>query len=192
MEEKVPSKLSIEPGPAMPLSFRICFAVCRWLNNRGYKSLITERVLCKEKGELKTATSKEIMLQTYGLLPAKFIEPDVVGINEEKNEVCVVEVEEKLDTERLFKVIGKCLVWQVAARQVYVAFPCEVEFSGELLKKLRIGVLSVSANGDIEEKISPPEILEIHVWDPIQEQVLFKQVQRVLSIKKVEPKVRLT
>ncbi len=112
----------------------------KWLRSKGYKALIT-------------GNRKEVSIFVGDILPAKAnIEPDVVGITDSYSDnVCV---EAKAEIDSIFDVIGKCKIWQLASRHVYLAVPPSDGFKTEGLAAMGVGLLFVSENS-VEEVLKP-------------------------------------
>ena len=109
----------------------------------------------ESKGFNVAHDAEKIPVLVKDIFPIRsWIHPDVIGI---KNfEVCVVEVEINLD--KIYEVMGKCMLWKTTATYVYIAFPKEKCNKFKVLKKFGIGLLGVSKD-DVEEviKIFPEE-----------------------------------
>jgi len=113
----------------------------KWLRSRGYRALVT-------------GGKKEVSIFVGDILPAKAnIEPDVVGIADSwSDNVCVEAKPEKI--VNIFDVIGKCIIWQLASKSVYLAVPSSDGFRKEGLAKMGLGLLFVSGD-TVQEVVAP-------------------------------------
>ena len=140
----------------------------------------------ESKGFDVVSDAEKIPVLVKDIFPIRsWIHPDVVGIKS-INEVCVVEVEINLD--KIWEVMGKCMLWKTTATFVYIAFPKEKCNKFEVLKKFGIGLLGVSKD-DVEEviKIFPEEtydllsLIELHPLNHEKEREFYNQIKRIIA-----------
>jgi hypothetical protein len=145
----------------------------RWLKSNGVKVL---------------PESEKFPVQVKDMFPTQnYILPDIIGIRE-TNEVVVVEVETNLD--KIFEVMGKCMLWKTVATYVYIAYPKEKCHKFKVLEKFGIGLLSVSRD-DVDEiiKMLPAErssyasfkATELHPVDHEKQSELYKRIKRIIE-----------
>jgi hypothetical protein len=134
---------------------------------------------------------KNLVIPIGDLIPTKvYGVPDIIGIM--GNKVVIVEVETKLD--KIFEVIGKCMLWKIVATLVYVAYPLKKIDKIRLFERLGIGLLGV-AKDEVKEivKIIPQEplnlhnILELHPLDYMKEMELARLVKNMIETTASEP-----
>lgn len=135
-----------------------------WLRAKGLRATITH-------------TKKGIGIWVGDLFVGKeYIEPDVIGISSSwLDNVCI---EAKARIDNIFEVIGKCSVWQLAARSVYLAVPEDMGFRTEGLKLLGLGLLTV--NRKSVKEIIKPDTYHIKI-DNAKAQELFNQAYRIIK-----------
>ncbi len=135
----------------------------KWLRLKGYRALVT-------------GGKKEVSIFVGDILPAKAnIEPDVVGITDSwTDNVCV---EAKAEIDNIFEVIGKCKIWQLASKHVYLAVPPTDGFKTEGLGVMGLGLLFVSENS-VEEVLKPNYY---GTTDNAKTQELFNQAFRAIK-----------
>lgn len=145
----------------------------RWLESRGIRIL---------------PESENLPVSIKDVLPTQhYIFPDIIGIGE-TNDVVVIEVETDLD--KIFEVMGKCMLWKTTATYVYVAYPKEKCRKFKVLEKFGIGLLGVSEDG-VDEiiKMLPAErssydsfkATELHPVDYEKQSELYKQIKRIIE-----------
>jgi len=145
----------------------------KWLESKNIQSVITG------------GRQKNLVIPIGDLIPTKaYGVPDIMGIRE--NKVLIVEVETKL--EKIYEVVGKCMLWKTMATLVYAAYPLEKVEKIRLFEKLGIGLLGVGRD-EVKEiiKIMPQEssglhkILELHPLDFAKEMELFRFVKNIIE-----------
>jgi hypothetical protein len=145
----------------------------KWLESHNIQSVITG------------GRQKNLVIPIGDLIPTKaYGVPDIMGIRE--NKVVVVEVETKL--EKIYEVVGKCMLWKTMAALVYAAYPLEKVDKIRLFEKLGIGLLGVGRD-EVKEivKIMAQEssglhkILELHPLDFAKEMELFRFVKSIIE-----------
>ncbi|MGQ9778022.1 MAG: hypothetical protein ACUVQ9_12540 [Thermodesulfobacteriota bacterium] len=146
--------------------------VARWLESKGYYSLITHE-------------RKEIGLWIGDLFPSKlYIEPDVVGVRSSWIDTICIEVEVKQPIE----ILGKCTVWKLITDKVYMAYPKQSAFKIAGFQKLNIGLLEVS--DDHIKEVYTPRVAGN--WDTSKSQEFFNQVWNVIRSQSRESMVQIT
>lgn len=145
----------------------------KWLESHNIQSVITG------------GKRKNLVIPIGDLIPTKaYGVPDIMGIRE--NHVVIVEVETKL--EKIFEVVGKCMLWKTVAALVYAAYPLEKVDKIRLFERLGIGLLGAGRD-EVKEivKIMPREssdlhkILELHPLDPAKEMELVRFVKNIIE-----------
>jgi DNA-directed RNA polymerase subunit F len=145
----------------------------KWLESHNIQCVITG-------GE-----RKNLVIPIGDLIPTKaYGVPDIMGIRE--NQVVIVEVETKL--EKIFEVVGKCMLWKTMATLVYAAYPLEKADKIRLFERLGIGLLGVGRD-EVKEivKIMPQESLdlrkiwELHPLDFAKEMELFRFIKNIIE-----------
>jgi hypothetical protein len=145
----------------------------KWLKSHNIQSVITG------------GKRKNLVIPIGDLIPTKaYGVPDIMGIRE--NQVVIVEVETKL--EKIFEVVGKCMLWKTMATLVYAAYPLNKVDKIRLFERLGIGLLGVGRD-EVKEivKIMPEEplnlhnILELHPLDFAKEMELFRFVKNIIE-----------
>jgi len=110
------------------------------------------------------------------MFPSKMtIEPDVVGIRDSwLYNVCV---EAKARFDEPFEIIGKCLVWQLVSKRVYLAYPKTPSFKKTEFTAVGIGLLEVE--GDQVKEVNESHI---HVnQDPTRSELFLKQALNLIT-----------
>ena len=145
----------------------------KWLESHNIQCVITG-------GE-----RKNLVIPIGDLIPTKaYGVPDIMGIRE--NQVVIVEVETKL--EKIFEVVGKCMLWKTMATLVYAAYPLEKADKIRLFERLGIGLLGIGRD-EVKEivKIMPQEssdlrkIWELHPLDFAKERELFRFIKNIIE-----------
>lgn len=125
----------------------------------------------------------KVVVPISDMLPSRVhLIPDIIGVKDDM--VVIVEVETNLD--KLFEVMGKCMVWKTVAKLVYIAYPIEKCQKLEVFQRLGLGLLSVSEK-KVKEiiKIMPEKsldlfkILELHPLDNKKELHLADYLKKV-------------
>jgi hypothetical protein len=145
----------------------------KWLESHNIQSVITG------------GRQKNLVIPIGDLIPTRaYGVPDIMGIKD--NKVVIVEVETKLD--KIFEVVGKCMLWKTVATLVYAAYPIEKADKIRLFERLGIGLLGVGRD-EVKEivKIMPQEssdlhkILELHPLDFAKEMELFRFIKNIIE-----------
>jgi hypothetical protein len=150
-----------------------------WLESHNVQSVITGG----KRKNLVIPIGDLISTKVYGV-------PDIMGIM--GNKVVIVEVETKSD--KIFEVVGKCMLWKIVATLVYVAYPSEKTEKIRLFQRLGIGLLGV-AGSEVKEivKIMPEKpsdlhnVLELHPLDYEKEMEVSRLVKNMIEIKASGP-----
>ena len=90
--------------------------------------------------------------------------------------------------DKIYEVMGKCMLWKTTATYVYIAYPKEKCNIFKVLKKFGIGLLGVSKD-DVEEviKIFPEKtydilsVTELHPLNHEKEREFYNQIRRIIA-----------
>lgn len=142
----------------------------KWLEAHNFRALVG-------------GPKSKIVVPIGDVLPSRVhLVPDIIGVKDDV--VVIVEVETNMN--KLFEVMGKCMVWKTVAKLVYIAYPTEKCQKSEVFEKLGLGLLGVSEK-KVEEiiKIMPEKssdlfkILELHPLDHNKELYLADYLKKV-------------
>ena len=129
--------------------------------------------------------SEKVPVQVRDIFPPKnFIFPDVIGI---RSNLDVFVVETETDPEKIFEVMGKCMLWKTLATYVYIAYPKEECEKLKVLERFGIGLLGVSGD-HVDEIIPLPtdgsnilKVVELHPLDYQRQADLYRQAKRLIE-----------
>jgi len=115
--------------------------------------------------------------------------PDLVAVSDLSSlGDCALIVEVESDPRRFLEALGKCVLWRVVARFVYLAYPGGIRPTPKILEKYGIGLLDVSEDC-VREQIrvlpederSPWVVNEVHPLEYARQMELVNQVRRLLD-----------
>ncbi len=137
-----------------------------WLRSQGFRAITAHG-------------RKGIGIWVGDILPGRaYIEPDVVGIRDSPPDTVCIEAKSKVVD--LFELVGKCKVWQLATRHVFLAVPQMNSLVTEGLESLGIGVLFVKGN-QVSEIVKPEPYHAYVGVDEAKNQELFNQAYRAIK-----------
>jgi len=138
----------------------------RFLRARGLRAVITH--------------GKAIVKIWVGdILPYKeHVEPDVIGVTRSWTDTVCIEAKADVAGKDVFEILGKCMTWRIAARNVYLALPVQRGLKTDALKLLGIGLILVSEKGEAHEVIPPSGYVP---QDSAKSQELYSQALRAVA-----------
>jgi len=138
----------------------------KFLRSKGFRAVVTHG-------------KANVKIWIGDILPYKeHIEPDVVGITRSWTETVCIEAKAELAGKDVFEVLGKCVLWRIAARNVYVVIPERKGLKTEGFKLLGIGLITVCDKGETKEVISPSGYTQ---QDVTKSQELYNQALRAVT-----------
>jgi len=137
----------------------------RFLRSRGYRAVVTHG-------------KANVRIWVGDVLPYKeHVEADVIGITRSWTDTVCVEAKADIAGKEVFEIIGKCVLWRIAARNVYLAMPMQRGLKADALKLLGIGLLTVNDKGEVHEVIPPSGYAQ---QDSTKSQELYNQALRAV------------
>jgi hypothetical protein len=119
--------------------------VVSWLEEQGYgKSVLSWRDVP--------------LVPTGARLGIETIRPDVAAYKKDGSMDSLLLVEVKADPMYIIEGIGRCIIYKLIANYVYLALPSKIAYkigSKSFYQLWGVGVLSISDEGIIEEKVKP-------------------------------------
>jgi len=138
----------------------------RFLRSRGFRAVITHG-------------KANVKMWVGDVLPYKaHIEADVIGVTRSWTDTVCVEAKAGIAGKDVFEILGKCMVWRIAARNVYIAMPVEKGLKADALKLLGIGLITVNEKGEANEVIPPSGYIP---QDSAKSQELYSQALRAVA-----------
>jgi len=136
------------------------------LRSRGYRAVITHG-------------KANVKIWIGDIFPYKeHVEPDVVGVTRSWTDTVCVEAKAELAGKEVFDVLGKCMVWRLIARNVYLAMPEQKGLKTNGFRSLGIGLITVSEAGEPREAVAPSGYME---QDNVKSQELYNQALRAVT-----------
>lgn len=117
--------------------------VRRFLRSRGFRAVITHG-----KANVKIWLGDSLPYKEH-------IEADVIGITRSWTDTICVEAKADIKGKEVFEILGKCMMWRIAARNVYLAMPVQKGLKTDALKLLGIGLITVNEKGEAHEIVPP-------------------------------------
>jgi len=138
----------------------------RFLRSRGFRAVITHG-----KANVKIWIGDVLLYKEH-------IEPDVVGVTRSWTDTVCVEAKADVGGKDVFEILGKCMTWRIAARNVYLAIPMQRGLKADALRLLGIGLITVNEKGEAHEVISPSGYMP---QDSVKSQELYSQALRAVA-----------
>jgi hypothetical protein len=137
----------------------------RFLRSRGFRAVITHG-------------KANVKIWIGDILPYKeYIEADVIGITRSWTDTVCVEAKADIAGKEVFEILGKCMLWRIVARNIYIAMPVHRGLKADALKLLGIGLITVNEKGEAHEAIPPSGYVQ---QDSAKSQELYNQSLRAV------------
>jgi len=138
----------------------------RFLRSRGFRAVITHG-----KANVKIWVGDVLAYKEH-------IEADVIGITRSWTDTVCVEAKADVAGKDVFEILGKCMLWRIVARNVYLAMPLQRGLKADALKLLGIGLITVNEKGEGYEVIPPSGYIP---QDSAKSQELYSQALRAVA-----------